>query len=36
MQEIFTQCAPMVERRRKPRLLPTIGEEIARLLAPLL
>jgi cardiolipin synthase len=36
MREIFAQCAPMVERRRKPRLLPTIGEEIARLLAPLL
>jgi cardiolipin synthase len=36
MQEVFALSAPMVERRKKPRLIPTIGEEIARLLAPLL
>jgi cardiolipin synthase len=36
MQDVFAHSVPMVERRKKPRLLPTIGEEIARLLAPLL
>ncbi len=36
MQEVFEQSKPMVERRKRPRLWPTVGEEIARLLAPLL
>ncbi len=36
MEEIFAQSKPMIERRKKPRLWPTVGEEIARLLAPLL
>lgn len=36
MQEVFALSTPMVERRKKRRLFPTIGEEIARLLAPLL
>lgn len=36
MKEIFTLSKPMPEPHRKPRLIPTIGEEIARLLAPLL
>jgi cardiolipin synthase len=36
MQEVFAQSTPLVERRKKARLLPTVGEEIARLLAPLL
>jgi cardiolipin synthase len=36
MQGVFAQSKPMHEPHRKPRLIPTIGEEIARLLAPLL
>ncbi|MDI1335651.1 MAG: phospholipase D-like domain-containing protein [Lacunisphaera sp.] len=36
MHEVFDLSKPMLERRQKPRLIPTIGEEIARLLAPLL
>jgi cardiolipin synthase len=36
MQGVFAQSKPMHEPHRKPRLFPTIGEEIARLLAPLL
>jgi cardiolipin synthase len=36
MQEIFGHSKPMPQPRREPRLFPTIGEEIARLLAPLL
>jgi cardiolipin synthase len=36
MEDVFRQSQPMVERRKKPRLIPTVGEEIARLLAPLL
>ena len=36
MQEIFAACKPMPEPRHERRLMPKIGEEIARLLAPLL
>ncbi len=36
MQEVFAQTKPMPAPTKKPRLLPTIGEEIARLLAPML
>lgn len=36
MREIFEHSRPMPEPHRAPRLIPTIGEEIARLLAPLL
>jgi len=36
MKGVFAQSKPMPEPRKKPRLIPTIGEEIARLLAPLL
>lgn len=36
MQEIFSHSKPMPDPHRKPALFPTIGEEIARLLAPLL
>ncbi len=36
MKEIFAHARPMPEPRRESRLFPTIGEEIARLLAPLL
>ena len=36
IQEIFALSTPLVERRKRRRLIPTIGEEIARLLAPLL
>jgi hypothetical protein len=34
MKSIFTQSTPLPEHER--RIMPTIGEEIARLLAPLL
>lgn len=34
--EVFTLCKPMSERRRSRRFFPVLGEEIARLLAPLL
>lgn len=36
MQSIFAQTKPMPIRSPNPRLLPRIGEEIARLLAPML
>jgi cardiolipin synthase len=36
MQEIFAHSKAMPEPHKRPRLFPTIGEEIARLLAPLL
>jgi len=36
MQEVFVQTKPMPAPSKNPRLLPTIGEEIARLLAPML
>ena len=36
MQAIFTTSKPMPEPRHERRLMPKIGEEIARLLAPLL
>jgi cardiolipin synthase len=36
MKEVFAQSTPMPVNRRKRRIIPTIGEEIARLLAPLL
>ncbi|HWA27131.1 MAG TPA: phospholipase D-like domain-containing protein [Lacunisphaera sp.] len=36
MQEVFAQSKPMPATNRRPRLLPAIGEEIARLLAPML
>ncbi len=36
MREVFAQSKPMPEPRRERRLMPAIGEEIARLLAPLL
>ena len=36
MKEVFALSAPLIERRKQRRLMPTIGEEIARLLAPLL
>lgn len=36
MQEVFVQTKPMPAPNKNPRLLPTIGEEIARLLAPML
>jgi cardiolipin synthase len=36
MREIFTHSKPMAQPTGKYRLFPTIGEEIARLLAPLL
>jgi len=36
MQEVFAQSKPMPEPRYKRRLFPAVGEEIARLLAPLL
>ena len=36
MHEVFAHSKPMLERRKKRRLMPAIGEEIARLLAPLL
>lgn len=36
VEEAMAQCKPMVERRRGRRIFPAIGEEIARLLAPLL
>jgi hypothetical protein len=36
MEEIFAQSKPAPEPRKNPRWIPTIGEEIARLLAPLL
>ena len=36
MQEIFVHAKPMPEPRREPALFPRLGEEIARLLAPLL
>lgn len=36
MREVFTLSKAMPEPHRKHRLFPTIGEEIARLLAPLL
>jgi cardiolipin synthase len=36
MREVFGHSKPMPEPRRENRLFPTIGEEIARLLAPLL
>jgi cardiolipin synthase len=35
-QEVFAQSKPMPELRRRHRLMPVIGEEISRLLAPLL
>ena len=36
MKEVFAQSKPMPAPNKQPRLLPTIGEEIARLLAPML
>ena len=36
MQEVFAHTKPMPEPAKRPSLLPTIGEEIARLLAPML
>ncbi len=36
MQEVFTQAKPMPAPAKRQSLLPTIGEEIARLLAPML
>jgi cardiolipin synthase len=36
MREIFAHSNPMPEPRRENRLFPSVGEEIARLLAPLL
>ena len=36
MHEVFALSKPMPEPRKEHRLMPTIGEEIARLLAPLL
>lgn len=36
MHEVFEQCKPMPATRHSRRLIPTVGEEIARLLAPLL
>jgi hypothetical protein len=33
---VFAQSSPMPATRKKRRILSTIGEEIARLLAPLL
>jgi cardiolipin synthase len=36
MEEVFAQCRPMPAPPRRQSLLPTIGEEIARLLAPML
>ena len=36
MEEIFAHSRPMPVPRRAPRLIPAIGEEMARLLAPLL
>ncbi|HEX7632539.1 MAG TPA: phospholipase D-like domain-containing protein, partial [Lacunisphaera sp.] len=36
MKEIFAHSRPMPESPRETRLFPSIGEEIARLLAPLL
>lgn len=36
MEEVFTYCRPMSERQRARRFFPAMGEEIARLLAPLL
>jgi cardiolipin synthase len=35
MREVFTRCRPMPELRRR-RFFPTLGEELSRLLAPLL
>lgn len=36
MKEVFALSKPMTEPHKRHRLIPTIGEEIARLLAPLL
>jgi cardiolipin synthase len=36
VEEVFTLCKPMSERRKRPGIFTAIGEEIARLLAPLL
>lgn len=36
MEEVFSLSRPMSERQRNRRLFPALGEEIARLLAPLL
>jgi cardiolipin synthase len=36
MGEVFAQCRPMPPPGKERRLMPLIGEEIARLLAPLL
>jgi len=37
IKEVFAQSTPLVvEHRKRRRLIPTVGEEIARLLAPLL
>ncbi|WP_438483383.1 phospholipase D-like domain-containing protein [Oleiharenicola lentus] len=36
MEDVFAQSKPAPEPRKKPRLIPSIGEEVARLLAPLL
>jgi cardiolipin synthase A/B len=36
MQVVFAHSLPMGESRQETRLLPRIGEEIARLLAPIL
>jgi hypothetical protein len=36
MEEIFAHAKPMPEARKEQPLVPRIGEEIARLLAPLL
>jgi cardiolipin synthase len=36
MQDVFKQSKPMPEPRNKRRLVPAVGEELARLIAPLL
>jgi len=36
VEDVFTSCKPMSERRKRPGIFTAIGEEIARLLAPLL
>ncbi len=36
MRGVFAQCKPLPAAAKKPRLLPRIGEEIARLIAPML
>jgi cardiolipin synthase len=36
VEEVFVHCKPLSERRKRPGIFSAIGEEIARLLAPLL